>query len=53
MKMCIVCHQETDTKIVIKHCAICYDCEQVMVVTDVDHPFYPLFVEQLKAINVM
>lgn len=53
MKTCIVCHHETDTKMVIKNCAICYDCEQVIVTTDTDHPFYPLFVEQVKEIKVI
>ena len=53
MKKCMVCDQETNTEIVIQNEAICYDCEQVIVTTDVDHPFYPLFVDRLKVIKIV
>lgn len=52
MNKCMICHYETETGIVIQQHTICLACEQVMVAIDVDHPFYPLFMDRLKAMKV-
>lgn len=53
MNNCMICHDKAQEGIVIQKKYICLQCEQVIVTIDVDHPFYPLFVERMKEINAM
>lgn len=53
MNKCLLCQQEVEDSLQVLEASICKLCEAELVITEVDHPLYLLFVDQLKVLKLI